>query len=56
MLAGLRELKDAVSEGLITTAEFDAQHELLIEARCRELALAGKVFGPSPSVRFSCTY
>ena len=52
MLAVIREQKDAVSEGLITAAEFDAQRQLLIEARCRELA--AQVFGPSPSVRFSC--
>ena len=52
MLAVIRELKDAVTEGLITAAEFDAQRELLIAARCRELE--AQLSGPSPPVRFSC--
>ena len=53
MLAVIRELKDAVTEGLITAAEFDdAQRQLLIAARCRELE--AQLSGPSPPVRFSC--
>ena len=52
MLAGIRELKDCLTEGLITAAEYDAHRQLLIAARCRELQ--AQLFGPSPPVRFSC--
>ena len=52
MLAGIRELKDAVAEGLITAAEYNAHRQLIIAARCRELQ--AQLFGPSPPVRFSC--
>ena len=52
MLAGMRELKDCLTEGLITAEEYHAQRQLLIAARCRELQ--AQLFGPSPPVRFSC--